>query len=110
MMRLWILCVSLSVLVSCGGQGPVVSACLMEPENNRLICVDGYTEKPFILPFEEAENFACFSPDDVRKILSALKRAGQNRVYQISRRKLSEVQSWKAELSNLEVIDVPPSL
>jgi hypothetical protein len=63
-------------LVSCRGEGPAVTVCLIDSVNNSLQCSDAdgnVTE----LPVADAGNYVCLSPDDFEILLNYAKKRCQ---------------------------------
>lgn len=54
--------------------GPQVTVCVLDPANGALQCSDA-NGLATTIPLEAAENFVCFSPGDVEKLLRACTRA-----------------------------------
>lgn len=60
----------LAVALSACRIGPDVAVCVLDPAHDELQCgrQDGTT---FSVPLNAAENFVCFSPTDIEKLLHA---------------------------------------
>lgn len=54
--------------------GPDVTVCVLDPVNASLQCSDA-SGNATTLPIESAENFVCFSPGDIEKLLHACTQA-----------------------------------
>lgn len=68
---LFVLCIS-----GCKN-GPAVTVCVIDPERLGLQCVRP-DETAYFLPLVDADNFACFSPRDLERILKACRSVPQS--------------------------------
>lgn len=61
-----------SLFVSCKGQGPLVTVCLLDPVANQLQCAraNGSTN---IIDLPDATNYVCLSPDDFQTLINYAK-------------------------------------
>ena len=75
-MRLKVLFALFALFISGCKNGPAVTVCVIDPERLGLQCVRP-DETAFFLPLVDAENYACFSPRDLERILKACKGAAQ---------------------------------
>lgn len=73
-MRQFLFLVSLLVASSGCKSGPDVTVCIIDPERHALQCAR-YDGEPFEMPIADAENFACFSPADLEKLVKACRGA-----------------------------------
>ena len=65
-----------ALFISSCKNGPAVTVCVVDAERLGLQCVRP-DETAFYLPLKDADNFACFSPRDLERILKACKGATQ---------------------------------
>jgi hypothetical protein len=65
----FVLC--LASLTGCKG-GPQVTVCLIDYANNSLECARP-DQSTFTLPVDQANNYACMSPDDFERLLQWIK-------------------------------------
>ena len=70
--RLLVLSVAFSVLASCGGKGPKVTVCLLDPERQELQCSDADGNESVVL-VSQATNYVCLSPTDAQKVVDYAK-------------------------------------
>jgi len=69
---LWFALFALFTSAASCKKGPEVVVCIIDPERMGLQCVRP-DETAFFLPLVDAENFVCFSPRDLERILKACK-------------------------------------
>lgn len=66
-----------ALFISACKNGPAVTVCVVDPERLGLQCVRP-DETAYFLPLVDAENFACFSPRDLERILKACRGVPQS--------------------------------
>lgn len=67
-----LLLLSVCSLVSCKGNGPSVTICIIDSVKNELQCstAEGVTK---VLALPDAQNFVCLSPEDFNLVLNYVK-------------------------------------
>lgn len=72
-MRLALWCALFALCTSCKN-GPEVVVCVVDAERSGLQCVRP-DDTAFFLPLFDADNFVCFAPRDLERLLKACKSA-----------------------------------